>query len=55
MRTGSKRGGSTVASRCIQRAGTPQDLVGTLEFLLSGGSDFMTGQTLVVDGGAVTH
>jgi NAD(P)-dependent dehydrogenase (short-subunit alcohol dehydrogenase family) len=51
----STRGGSTVASRCFQREETPEDLIGTLVFLLSAESDFMTGQTLVVDGGAITH
>ena len=49
------RGGSTVSSRCIQREEEPEDIMGTAVFLLSGDSDFITGQTLVVDGGAVTH
>lgn len=39
--------------RALSRVETPADLVGTLLYLASGDSDFMTGQTLVVDGGAV--
>jgi NAD(P)-dependent dehydrogenase (short-subunit alcohol dehydrogenase family) len=46
---------ANIASRCIKREATPDDLLGTLVFLLSAESDFMTGQTLVVDGGSVTH
>ncbi len=42
-----------IASRAIQRDGLPQDLIGALIFLASGDSDFVTGQTLVVDGGSV--
>ena len=43
----------TVASRALKRAEEPDDLVGTCVFLASGASDFMTGQTIVVDGGSV--
>ena len=42
-------------ARSIKRAQVPQDLVGTAVFLCSPDSDFMTGQTLVVDGGAQMH
>lgn len=38
-------------ARSIKRPEVPQDLVGTIVFLSSPDSDFMTGQTLVVDGG----
>jgi len=41
--------------RSIKRLQTPQDLIGTLVFLCSSDSDFMTGQTIVVDGGSVFH
>jgi NAD(P)-dependent dehydrogenase (short-subunit alcohol dehydrogenase family) len=44
-----------VASRAIKRAATPEDLVGTLVYLCSPESDFVTGQCLVVDGGSVMH
>ncbi|HVB90384.1 MAG TPA: SDR family oxidoreductase [Beijerinckiaceae bacterium] len=37
--------------RAFARAQHPKDLVGAVMFLLSAASDFMTGQTLVVDGG----
>lgn len=46
---------NNVATRCLQRPQVPSDLVGTLVFLASGASDFITGQTIVVDGGSVTH
>lgn len=42
---------SVVAKQVIQRRGTPDDLVGPLMFLCSDRSAFMTGQTLLVDGG----
>ena len=44
---------STVAGRAIPRVEYPQDLVGGAIFLASEESDFMTGQTIVIDGGAV--
>lgn len=46
---------NNIASRCLKREATPEDLVGALVFLASPESDFMTGQTIVVDGGSVTH
>lgn len=46
---------NNVASRCLKREATPDDLTGALIFLASPESDFMTGQTIVVDGGSVTH
>jgi NAD(P)-dependent dehydrogenase (short-subunit alcohol dehydrogenase family) len=42
-------------ARAIKRPEVPQDLVGTAVFLCSSDSDFMTGQILVVDGGAQMH
>lgn len=50
-----KRSQPTVDSRCFKRPETPDDLIGTLIFLCSGESDFVTGQTIVVDGGSVLH
>jgi NAD(P)-dependent dehydrogenase (short-subunit alcohol dehydrogenase family) len=46
---------SHVEGQCIKHPGYPQDLTGPLIYLLSADSDFMTGQTLVVDGGWVMH
>jgi NAD(P)-dependent dehydrogenase (short-subunit alcohol dehydrogenase family) len=43
----------TVTTRCFRREQTPADLVGTVVFLASAESDFITGQTVIVDGGAV--
>jgi NAD(P)-dependent dehydrogenase (short-subunit alcohol dehydrogenase family) len=43
------------ASRALKREEQPDDLVGALVFFCSGESDFVTGQTLLVDGGSVMH
>ena len=44
---------ATMNTRAFKREQAPVDLVGTLAFLCSSDSDFMTGQTLVCDGGSV--
>ena len=44
---------ASAQSRAIKRAEEPDDLVGTCQFLASPESDFMSGQTIVVDGGAI--
>ena len=41
-----------VSSRALKREQEPEDLVGTVTFLCSHESDFMTGQTVLVDGGS---
>lgn len=46
-----KMRGARLADRCLKRVQLPQDLVGTVLFLSSPLSDFMTGQTVAVDGG----
>lgn len=40
-------------SRALARDGLPVDLIGALVFLCSGESDFISGQTIAVDGGSV--
>ena len=52
---GGAAGDATVASRALKRAQQPADIVGTLLYLTSDASDFVTGQTIVVDGGSVMH
>jgi len=42
-----------VAGRALKRDEHPQDLLGALVFLASADSDFITGQTIAVDGGNV--
>jgi NAD(P)-dependent dehydrogenase (short-subunit alcohol dehydrogenase family) len=44
---------AVVASRAFKRDAYPQDLLGALVFLASAESDFVTGQTIAVDGGSV--
>lgn len=44
-----------VAGQCIGHPGYPEDLVGTLLFLATDDSDFVTGQTILVDGGWAKH
>lgn len=46
---------NNTASRSIKREAVPEDMAGTVVFLCSAESDFITGQTLVVDGGSVMH
>ena len=43
---------TTLQSRAIKRQEVPEDLVGACIFLASADSDFITGQTLVIDGGS---
>ena len=45
--------GRVIESRAIKRRGVPQDLLGALVFLASSMSDFVTGQTIAVDGGSI--
>ena len=44
---------SVLASRALKRHGRPDDLIGAVLFLASSESDFVTGQTLAVDGGSI--
>jgi NAD(P)-dependent dehydrogenase (short-subunit alcohol dehydrogenase family) len=44
-----------VAGQCIKHPGYPEDLVGPLLYLASDASDFMTGQTMLIDGGWAKH
>jgi len=44
-----------VKSRALGRAQYPEDLVGTVLYLLSDASDYVTGQSFNVDGGKVMH
>jgi 3-oxoacyl-[acyl-carrier protein] reductase len=43
----------TISVRAIKRIEQPDDLTGALIFFASSDSDFVTGQTMIVDGGAV--
>jgi NAD(P)-dependent dehydrogenase (short-subunit alcohol dehydrogenase family) len=45
----------SVSARTLQRDQTPADVVGAVAFLVGDGSDFITGQTIVIDGGQTFH
>ena len=44
-----------IDTRFLKRTQTPDDLAGTVVFLASPDSDFITGQIIVVDGGSALH
>jgi NAD(P)-dependent dehydrogenase (short-subunit alcohol dehydrogenase family) len=44
---------NAIQRRALKRDGYPQDILGALVFLASSDSDFITGQVIAVDGGAV--
>jgi 3-oxoacyl-[acyl-carrier protein] reductase len=43
------------SARALKRVQSPEDLTGAIVFFASADSDFITGQTLVVDGGSCLH
>jgi NAD(P)-dependent dehydrogenase (short-subunit alcohol dehydrogenase family) len=45
----------SIAARTIQRDQLPEDVVGAVVFLCSPAADFVTGQTMVIDGGQYFH
>lgn len=44
-----------IETRIFKRTQTPEDMVGTALYLAGPGSDFVTGQTIMVNGGTVLH
>ena len=59
-RAGPSGGGREAArrlgrARTIQRDQVPEDVVGAVVYLCGPGSDFVTGQTIVIDGGQYFH
>ena len=46
---------ASVAARTIQRDQVPEDVVGATVYLAGPHSDFVTGQTIVIDGGQYFH
>jgi NAD(P)-dependent dehydrogenase (short-subunit alcohol dehydrogenase family) len=45
----------SVSSRTLQRDQVPEDVVGAVVFLCGSGADFITGQSIVIDGGQTFH
>lgn len=50
-----KRSEELNQNKCFKRTQVPEDLVGTVMFLVSSASDHITGQTINVDGGNMMH
>jgi NAD(P)-dependent dehydrogenase (short-subunit alcohol dehydrogenase family) len=50
-----ERAAGIARSRALARDQQPSDLVGATAFFLSGASAFITGQSLIVDGGGLMH
>jgi len=46
---------ASVAARTIQRDQVPEDVVGAVVFFCTPAADFVTGQTMVIDGGQFFH
>jgi NAD(P)-dependent dehydrogenase (short-subunit alcohol dehydrogenase family) len=55
MWTGTSLFGDMAQLQAVKREGVPSDLAGAVSFLASDDAGFITGQTLVVDGGLVRH
>ena len=49
------RAKNNIAGRAIKRDTKPEDMCGTLIYLCSQESDFVTGQVIIVDGGSAMH
>ena len=45
----------SVSSRTLQRDQVPEDVVGAVVYLSGASSSFVTGQTIVIDGGQFFH
>jgi NAD(P)-dependent dehydrogenase (short-subunit alcohol dehydrogenase family) len=48
-----ERNNSIMNKRPLKRTQNPEDLIGSVVFLASDASEFITGQTIIVDGGSV--
>jgi NAD(P)-dependent dehydrogenase (short-subunit alcohol dehydrogenase family) len=46
---------ASIAARTIQRDQVPEDVAGAVVFLCTPAADFITGQTMVIDGGQYFH
>ena len=46
---------ASVAARTLQRDQVPEDVAGAVVFLCTPAADFITGQTMVIDGGQYFH
>ncbi len=50
-----ERDAFVVSQRVLKRTEVPDDMIGALRFLAGPGSDFVTGQSLLVNGGVAFH
>jgi NAD(P)-dependent dehydrogenase (short-subunit alcohol dehydrogenase family) len=46
---------ASIAARTIQRDQLPEDVVGAVVYLAGPSASFVTGQTIVIDGGQYFH
>ena len=53
--SGLEEGDMTLGARALPREQQPEDLVGTMVYLASAASDYVTGQVINVDGGWICH
>jgi 3-oxoacyl-[acyl-carrier protein] reductase len=55
LRAEPERDAFVVSQRVLKRTEVPEDMIGAVTFLAGSGSDFMTGQSVLINGGVAFH